>query len=184
MSQHERAEREALAGDGDRDDVAVGIDRAGVAVSVTDDQLADDVLDEVVVRRGDAPALQLFLRKGERGDEEIGEHLLERVRLGMAVGDGDGSGAVARQQAVVEAEVALQRILRAEHDGEDAQRRDELAAHGDADGDRRGQQQPHRSPQPSPENRGDEQRNRRDADAMSDHDGFDEPADELVAQKK
>ena len=100
----------------------------------------------------------------------------------MAIGDGDGAGAVAQQQAVVETEVALERIFRAEHDREDAQRRDELAADGQANGDRRRQEQAHRSPQPTPEDRRHKKCNRRDTDAMSDHDRLDEPADELIGQ--
>ena len=87
------------------------IGRAGVAVAEADDQLADHVLDEVIVRRRDALAVQLLLRERQRRDEEVGEHLLHRVALGVAVGDGDRAGAVAQQQAVVETEVALQRIL-------------------------------------------------------------------------
>ena len=71
------------------------IGRAGIPIAEADDQLADDVLDEVIVGRRDPFALQLFLREGERRDEEIDEHLLHGVALGVPIGDGDRSGSVA-----------------------------------------------------------------------------------------
>src|SRR6185503_5685772 len=103
-------EREALASDRNRNDMTLRIRNTGVAIAETDDQLADDVLDEVIVRLRDPLALQLFLRKRQRRDEEIREHLLHRRRLRLTIGDGDRAAAIAQQQAVVKAEVTLERI--------------------------------------------------------------------------
>ena len=91
---------------------------------------------------------------------------------------------MSKQQPVIETQIALERILGAEHDREESERRNEFAADRQADGNRSGQQQPDRSPQPAPENRGDKKRDRRDANAMTDNDRLDESADELIAQNE
>ena len=69
----------------------------------------------------------------------------------------DGFLVVERDQALVQAALGREHRLDAEQHVEEAELRDVAAHHRDANGERRGEQQPHRAPEPGPEDhRGDD----------------------------
>ena len=129
------------------------------------DQLADLVDQRAATVAVDHSAVVVLLDEAQRRQQDRVAGLEKRAFAHGVVEHVLRFLGVVGEEPLVEALARLEHRLVAEQHAEELELRNVLAHHHQADGQRRGQEQPGDAPQPGPEHRRDDQRERRDADA-------------------
>ena len=147
---------------------------AGVAAAA---QVQEDVArpghDEGLVVVGDLPPHQVAGRQDQGRDHQRVQHAGRPERRLLRLGQLAGLVLVPGQEPLVEADLPPDDLVVAQQHRQELQVRDVPAEHRERHGERRREGQPHRPPEPGPEERRHQERDRRDAGAAPDEERLD-----------